>query len=285
VLKKKQVSQQTLLSFATVMTWLVMVTTSSMAYADLIPIELTPTDVGSLSSDTFSTLPTANPALFGIVGADVRSINFDVDPFGNPIPSGTSLTNQYESIGVILNGIVVSSGVFGGAASPPNATITPFTPGLDLIFTFTVPVVSFGAINTSPDADVLEFWSGPNATGTLLASFADQGGTNSPNFNVDRFIGGIVTGTSAIQSVVYENNTGQIELDEFIFSADENFFEPGGQGNPNPTEVPEPSTFALLALGLALLGFCGSHSRRRPGRDRRPMTASSARRRVLLLPR
>lgn len=233
---------------------------SAPAFAILIPIELTPTDVSSLSSSVFSTLPTANPALFGIVGSDVRTINFDTDPFGVAIASGTALTNEYASIGVTMNGIQVSNSVFGGAASAPNATTSPFTPGLDLIFTFSVPVVSFGAINTSPDADVLEFWSGPNGTGTLLLTFQDQGGTSSPNFNIDRFIGGRVTGTSAIQSVVYQNNSGQIELDEFVFAADEGFFDPGGQGNPDG-QVPEPGTLALFGIGL--LGLATAARRRR----------------------
>ena len=227
---------------------------SASASATLIPIELTPGDVGSTSSTNFSTLPTDDPALFGIVGPDVRFIDFDFDPFGNPIASGTFLTNEYASIGMTMNGIQVSSGVFQGAASAPNATTTPFIPVTDLIFTFSVPVVSFGAINTSPDADALEFWSEPNGTGELLLTFADQGGTSSPNFFVDRFIGGHVTGTSAIQSVVYQNNTGQIELDEFIFTADEGFFDPGGQGNPIQG-VPEPGAIALLGIGLAGLGF------------------------------
>jgi hypothetical protein len=233
---------------------LVALSLPTAASATLIPIELTPGDVGSSSSSTFSTLPTDNPTLFGITGSDVRTIDFDFDPFNNPIASGTALTNEYASIGVTMNGIQVSSGVFGGPASAPNATTTPFVQGLDLIFTFSVPVVSFGAINTSPDADVLEFWSGPDGTGTLLLTFQDQGGTTSPNFFVDRFIGGHVTGTSAIQSVVYQNNTGQIELDEFIFSADEGFFDPGGQGNPLQG-VPEPGTIALFGIGLAGLGF------------------------------
>lgn len=233
---------------------------SSPALATLTPIELTPADVGSSSTTTFSSLPTANPALFGILGADVRSINFDIDPFGNPILSGTALTNEYASIGVTMNGIQVSSGVFGGAASGPNATTSSFIQGQNLIFTFSVPVVSFGAINTSPDADVLEFWSGPNGTGTLLLTFQDQNGTTSPNFNVDRFIGGHVTGTSAIQSVVYQNNSGQIELDEFIFAADEGFFLPGGQGNPDGA-VPEPGALALFGIGL--LGLCMTARRRK----------------------
>jgi hypothetical protein len=221
------------------------------AMATITPIELTPDDVGSGSSSVFTVLPTDNPGLFGLTGPDVRFVDFDFDAGGNPIASGTSITNQYASLGVTMNGFFVSNGVFGGPASAPNATTTPFTPGLDLIFTFSVPVVAFGAINTSPDADVLEFWSGPNGTGVLLFTFADQNGTNSPNFNVDRFVGGFIAGGTPIGSIVYQNNSGQIELDEFIFMVELDFFE----------RVPEPATASLF--GAALLGAGWLRRRRR----------------------
>lgn len=217
---------------------------AGQAFAAIIPIELTPTDVGSASSSVFTTLPTDNPGLFGLTGSDVRFVDFDFDADGNAIASGASITNQYASLGVTMNGVQVSSSVFGGPASAPNATTTPFVQGLDLIFTFSVPVVAFGAINTSPDADVLEFWSGPNGTGSLLLSFADQNGTSSPNFNVDRFVGGFITGGTPIGSVVYVNNTGQIELDEFIFEVELDFFE-----------VPEPATLSLLTAALIGAGW------------------------------
>jgi hypothetical protein len=228
---------------------------SAPAGAAIIPIELTPTDVGSGSAVVFTTLPTDNPGLFGLTGPDVRRIDFDVDPDGLAIASGTTLTSQYASIGVTMNGIQVSNSVFGGPASAPNATTTPFVQGLDLIFTFSVPVVAFGAINTSPDADVLEFWSGPNGTGDLLLSFADQGGTSNPNFNVDRFVGGYITGDTAIGSVVYQNNSGQIELDEFIFEVELDFYE--------DRTVPEPATLALLGAGVLGIGWLRARRRDR----------------------
>ena len=79
-----------------------------------------------------------------------------------------------------------------------------------------VPVVAAGAINTSPDKDRIEIWSGPNGTGTLLFSFIDQVG-GPKNYNVDRFVGARSRGRDLIGSVVFKNNTGEIELDELIF--------------------------------------------------------------------
>lgn len=84
-------------------------------------IELTPTQVGSTANNVFSTLPSADPKVFGFNGADVRKVNFDTRPDGTAIPSGTTLTNEYESLGVVMRNITVANNVYGGPASPPNA--------------------------------------------------------------------------------------------------------------------------------------------------------------------
>lgn len=183
---------------------------------DFRAIELTPREVGSSWKNTFSVLPTDNPALFGLTGKRIGKVNFDRSPDGKALSSGTSLTNHYAREGVTMNGIAISNSVFEGAASPPNATISPTVKGASLIFTFTVPVVAVGAINTSPDKDRIEVRSGPNGTGTLLFSFIDQVGSQK-NFNVDRFVGVRSHGKDRIGSVVFKNNTGEIELDELIF--------------------------------------------------------------------
>jgi hypothetical protein len=161
-------------------------------------------------------LPTKNPALFGFTGAKIGKINFDKTPDGKTLISGTQLTDHYAKIGVIMNAIAISDSVFGGAASPPNATLSPTVKDFGQAFTFTVPVVAVGAINTSPDKDRIEIWSGPNGTGMLLFSFIDQVGEQK-NFDVDRFVGVRSHEKDRIGSVVFKNNTGEIELDELIF--------------------------------------------------------------------
>ncbi|MEM9411369.1 MAG: hypothetical protein AAGA30_09665 [Planctomycetota bacterium] len=90
--------------------------------AQFIPIEMTPKNVGSLQERVFSTLPTTDPALFGIPGDNVHTVDFYFDPTGMPIPDESNLTNQYESVGVLMNNIRVDNVVYEGPASAPNAT-------------------------------------------------------------------------------------------------------------------------------------------------------------------
>lgn len=191
---------------------LLALTVAARAQIQMQQIELDPPAVGSSSNSHFTVLPTANPTLFGLTGADVRRVNFDVDLANVPIPHNTTLTNQFAPIGVLMNGVRVSTSVYGGPASPPNATL--FDQGH--VFTFTVPVVAAGVINTSPDHDRVELWSGPNGTGTLLLSFTDLQG-QPINYNVDRFVGGRAVAGATIGSMTVRNASGNLELDELIF--------------------------------------------------------------------
>ena len=177
-------------------------------------VELTPADVGSDNNSRFSVLPTNDPTLFGIEG-NVHKVNFDTDPFGNPISSGSFITTQYESVGLVMNDFQVTSSVFGGPASAPNATFTPANPGEALVFQFVVPVISVGFINTSPDQDLVEFL---DRNGEVIFSTRDQDDQSSPNFNVDRFIGLVADPSRPIASLRVTNNSGNLELDELVFS-------------------------------------------------------------------
>jgi hypothetical protein len=175
-------------------------------------IELTP----PLGSPTFATLPTAAPGLFELNGCDVRRVNFDLDPGGNAIASGTSLSAEYAPAGVLMNSILVSNNVWQGAASAPNATFHHRSWSGGPVFDFLVPVAAAGVINTSPDSDWIEFWSGPNATGALLLRFQDQAG-QPINWAIDRFVGGRVLTGPSIASMRVLNGSGDLELDELVF--------------------------------------------------------------------
>jgi len=218
----------------------VLTTLAVPAQVQMQQIELAPPAVQSLSSAVFSTLPTADPARFGLTGGDVRRVNFDTTPANTPLPSGAYLTNEYASIGVVMNGIRISNSVYGGPASPPNATWFDQGP----VFTFTVPVVAVGIINTSPDHDTVQLWSGPNGTGTLLLTFQDRAG-QPINFNQDLFIGGRAVSGATIGSMRWTNASGNLELDELIFEVCNDVPSVAyGSGCPGAGN-------ATLALGIA----------------------------------
>lgn len=204
---------------------------SSAALGQVASIELTPTDVGSSNNAYFTTSPTANPALFfgADFGSDIRTVDFNTAPDG-PLSEGASLTNEYASFGVTMNSIRISNAIYGG-----NNYGTGYAAEDDVpqVYTFTTPVIAVGIVNTSPDGDLVEFYSGPNATGTLLFSFNDQEG-QSRNFNIDRFVGGIADPGVTIGSFRVSNQSGNLELDELIFA------------------IPTPGTLGLILAGSGL---------------------------------
>lgn len=210
------------------------------AQAAVIGIEFTPTDVGSSNTAVFTTFPTDDPALFlgADYGGNVRLVDFNTAPDG-PLSEGGTISTQYSSLGVTMNNIRISSAIYGG-----NNYGTGFAAENDppQIYSFSTPVIAVGIVNTSPDNDLVEFFSGLGATGTLLLSFRDQEGL-SPNFDIDRFVGAIATDGDTIGSIRISNNTGNLELDELIFA------------------VPEPTTGSLMGLGMCFLSLLVAPSR------------------------
>jgi hypothetical protein len=188
---------------------------AATAHADVVPIELTPTDVGSTNTAFFTVHPTADPALyFGVDYAQqIRRVDFNTAPDGT-LTEGVSLTTQYASYGVTMNDIRISANIYGGNNYGPG-----FAAEDDAvqIYTFSAPVVAVGIVNTSPDRDLVRFYSGPNATGQLLLEFRDQEGLPL-NFNIDRFVGGTAQPGTSIRSFTVSNASGNMELDELIFA-------------------------------------------------------------------
>lgn len=185
----------------------------SVAKAGITPIELTPTDVGSGNTSYFTTSPTADPTLFLTPGSNlVQRVDFNTAPDG-PLSEGGDVNTQYQSLGVLMNDIRITASIYGGNNYGAGYATEDDAPQ---VYTFTTPVVGVGIVNTSPDNDTVQFWSGPNGTGDLLHEFHDQEGM-SPNFNIDRFVGGMADGGTRIGSFVVFNNSGDLELDELIF--------------------------------------------------------------------
>lgn len=198
-------------------------------------VELAPADVGSGSASVFTSHPTITPDLFLGLGSgpDVRRVNFNTAPDG-ALSEGASVSTQYTSIGVTMNDIRISAAIYGG-----NQYGTGFATedNIPQIFTFSEPVVAVGIVNTSPDKDLVRFYSGPGATGELLHEFRDQDGVPT-NFNIDRFVGGVATGGTRIGSFSVSNASGDLELDELIFVV--------GTAACNRADLAEP--FGLLDL-------------------------------------
>lgn len=215
-------------------TCLTMILCTGMAItsAQITKIELTPTDVSSGAASFFTAAPTISPAtFFGTdYGALVRAVNFNTAPDG-PLVEGGNVNTQYASLGVTMNDIRITSSIFGGNNYGAGFATED---NVAQIFTFSSGVKAVGIVNTSPDSDLVEFYSGPNATGTLLFSFRDQVG-GSINFNIDRFVGGIAADGITIGSFKVSNAAGDLELDELVFV------------------VPEPAT--LAAVSIALVGL------------------------------
>ena len=204
------------------------------ASAQVTAIELTPTDVGSGNTTYFTTAPTMDASLFfgQDFGSAVRAVNFNTAPDGT-LSEGLEVTNEYASLGVTMNSIRISSDIYGG-----NNYGVGFAAEDDAaqVYTFSTPVIAVGIVNTSPDRDLYEFFSGANATGTLLFSFRDQENVGI-NFNIDRFLGGIADDGVTIGSFRASNASGNLELDELIYA------------------VPEPGTFIGVGVALAALAL------------------------------
>lgn len=170
-------------------------------------IELTPDYVGSANGNYFTTAPTDNPELFLGVG-EARLVDFNTAPDGD-LTEGGDVNTQYASLGVTMNDIRISSNIFGGNNYGPGFATED---NAAQIFTFDTPILAAGIVNTSPDGDMVRFWSGPDATGEMLLEFNDEGSSGT-----DRFVGGVSDGSDSIRSFSVSNQGGDLELDEFVF--------------------------------------------------------------------
>lgn len=210
---------------------------SASTNAGVTAIEYTPTDLASGDTSYFTTSPTSSPELFlGLENLDdYRTISFNTAPDG-ALSEGGNVNTQYTSLGVTMNDIRISAIIYGGNNYGAGFATEDNIPQ---IFNFTTPVLAAGIVNTSPDRDLVQFYSGADGTGELLLEFRDQENIGV-NFNIDRFVGGIATDGTTIGSMVVSNQSGDLELDELIFV------------------VPSPGGF--FVLGLA--GFAMSTRRR-----------------------
>jgi hypothetical protein len=125
-----------------------------------------------------------------------------------------------------------------------GSSVLNYAPGFDTGFSFWFTTVSFtGSVNV---------YDGLNATGNLLGSISLAAlgfGPDPSNPFSNWAIGSLAFGGTA-RSIDFGGTVNQVGYDNITF----------GATTPIVTNVPEPSTYAMLALGLAGVGVV---SRRR----------------------
>lgn len=199
--------------------------------------------------------------------ANAQVLNFEGIAIGS---GGTPIGNYYNGgagtnfgISFFGNALAINSSV-GGCGGSGNFALQPSgcgalffleggATGMNRSAGFTTGFSLFYSAVNSPGS--LQVWSGLNGTGSILASLGlptTPNGNSLPGCLGRAFcpfsaVGIGFTGTA--QSIVFAGVADQIAFDDITF----------GSTTPG-TVVPEPSTYVLMAAGLAALGFV---SRRR----------------------
>jgi hypothetical protein len=177
------------------------------------------------------------------------------------LPIGTPVTDQYESLGVVIDGGIIAAPFGGGTPDPvvstPNVLNDFLGPGLRLTFTGALPTTvsmyvttffedrafldAFGPDGILVDADMTEGWGGTeeNSTPAVPREFAEVSSA-----------GGIALVTVGALFA----RRGDLYVDDLGFVTG--------------TAVPEPPATALFAVALLLgLGVRWGNGRRRPFRS------------------
>lgn len=154
----------------------------------------------------------------------------------SPSCSNTSWGSGPEAAAATIRG-TEKAGMFWQTGTPIMNSSTGFTTGFSFFYS-----------NPFAVASTFEVWSGLDATGSLLATFA-LGGTNNGvgdpacyNANYCSFVAGGVAFAGTAQSVRFLGGADRIVYDDITFGS----VTPG-------TTVPEPSTLALVGAALLAL--------------------------------
>ena len=187
---------------------------------------------------------TSEAAFDSAVGAGLTVINFDNDPAGNPIPSGTIFDLQYASLGVDFNPF---NGGTPEAITEIPTLLAVSTPNvLTTVGDLGTGGGGFEAVLT-PTAAVGLFFGDLQFPGNTFAIF-DAGGASLGSFDVISETGG------GAQTFLFFGVTSDVPIGKLQVSVPLN--DAVAFDNLKFASVPEPSTWILFSTGaLGLIGY------------------------------
>ena len=198
------------------------------------------------------------PAMAAVVVLDFEGVG-NLANINNFYNGGTdSLGNSGVNHGVAFStatlGIVDSdAGGSGNIANEPSGQTAMFfldasNSVLNVAAGFTT---GFSFFYTSATAASVSVWDGLGATGNqlgtlnLTAQFNGNGCVGDPNGGFCNWTAVGVAFAGTAMSIDFGGTANQTAFDDITF----------GSKDPGPPPIPEPSTYALMALGLAGIGF------------------------------
>ena len=184
------------------------------------------------------------PALAAPVVLNFEGIA-DLSPVGN-FYAGVGVTFSPATLALID----ADAGGSGNFANEPSAsTVMFFLDANNAILTYAAGFTTgFSFFYSSSTAASVNVWSGLNATGTLLgtlnlnAQFNGNNCVGDPNGQFCNWTAVGVGFSGTAMSIDFGGTANQTGFDDITFGS----VTPG---------IPEPSTYAMLALGLAGIGF------------------------------
>jgi PEP-CTERM motif-containing protein len=209
--------------------------------------------------DSYTSSTSFNTAISGLSG--VTTANFDSDPIGDIAQGGTvdGITFTYNINGgagslAVVNLFDTTSGTnYLGSDDPTTGALFP---GDSVTMTFATPINALGFFIIS---------AGPYSDGDFTLASSTATATNSSTLETTLPDGGQViflgiSSTADFSSATISLGPGAFELGNIddITSA-QGTPNSGGGGGTNP--MPEPGSWALLAVGLAICALAARKTR------------------------